>query len=243
LRAKNRTRGARATTVVLVDDDEIVRIGLRDFLATSLRFEVVGESATAREAFRLIEVAEPDVVVMDLVMRGMDGVIATREILRRVSRSRVLILSAHGQTQDVLDAMDAGAAGYVLKADEPETLIRALDVVSRGELYLSRRLAQGLSAARQDKESLTARLAVLSEREREIFRLSAECQGANEIARELCLARKTVDTHLNRIHRKLKLRNQAELVRLAFSIGLVHSVRPGSGQDRASLQPSRPPET
>jgi len=227
LRSNTRAGETPATRIVVIDDHEIVRIGVRDFLAALPRVEVVGESATAREAFRLIEEAKPDVVVMDLVMRGMDGVVATREVLRRAPKARVLILSAHGQIQDVLDAMEAGAVGYVLKSEDPAMLIRALEATSRGEVYVSRPLAQRLLDAKREEQPLTAKLRVLSEREREIFRLSAECQGAVEIAKELCLSRKTVDTHLNRIHRKLKLRNRAELVRFALRIGLVHSVRSG----------------
>ena len=235
LRSNTRTREAPATRVVIVDDHDIVRLGVRDFLAASPRCEVIGEAATAREAFALIEVAKPDVVVMDLVLRGMDGVVATREILRRAPQSRVVILSAHSQNQDVMDALEAGAVGYVLKSDEPATLIRALDVVCRGEVYVSRSLAKRLLDAKRERQPLSEALDLPSEREREIFRLSAECQRAVEIAKDLCLSRKTVDTHLNRIYRKLKLRNQAELIRLAFRIGLVHAVRSPS-QDRASRQ-------
>src|SRR5262249_38892257 len=132
-------------------------------------------------------------------------------------------LSAHMQLQDVRDALDAGAAGYVLKADRPETLMRALEEGSRGRPYLAPPIASALAGA--TARAMGSVLDVLSAREREIFRLFAECLTAAEIARDLCLARKTVDTHLNRINRKLRLRHRAELVRLAVSVGLVHSLR------------------
>ena len=133
-------------------------------------------------------------------------------------------MTAHHQIRDVLDALQAGASGYVLKADPPETLLQALDHAACGLPYLGPRLAARLSAV--DTSRVTGRcLDALSEREREIFRLAAECSTAAEIARELCLARKTVDTHLNRINRKLGLHDRAELVRLAVGIGLVHSIR------------------
>src|SRR5262249_11059878 len=131
------------------------------------------------------------------------------------------------ELNDVLDAFNAGAAGYVLKGDASETLLQALASVARGVRYVAPTLAPGLAVA-QRRRAQTDVLGALSEREREIFRLAADCQTSNEIARELCLARKTVDTHINRIHRKLGLRDRAELVRLAAGVGLVHSIRPPS---------------
>ena len=214
------------TTIVLVDDHELVRIGLRDYLAAFREYAVIGEAATARDAFPLIEQAKPDLVLMDLVLPGMDGVIATREVRRRAPRSRVIIVSAHRQVHDLVDAMDAGAAGYVLKSDDPATLIDAIEAASRGGRYVTRSMAPHLAATRGTRRPLAEVLSMLSEREHEVFRLAADCRAASEIAHDLCVARKTVDTHISRIHRKLGLRNQAELVRLAFGIGMVHSVRP-----------------
>ena len=210
--------------IVLVDDHALFRIGVRQFLARSEDYEVVGEADAARACFNLVEATRPDVVLMDLILRGMDGVLATREILRRQPGARVIVLSAHDEIRDVIDAFDAGAAGYVLKADASETLLEALATVARGVRYVAPTLAPALAAA--EKRQTTADvLDSLSEREREIFRLAADCHTSNEIARELCLARKTVDTHINRIHRKLGLRDRAELVRLAAGVGLVHSIR------------------
>jgi DNA-binding NarL/FixJ family response regulator len=219
--------------VVLVDDHEVLRAGVRDFLATSPAYEVVGEAATARASFPVIESVRPDIVLMDIALPGMDGVVATREILRRVPRTRIVVLSAHGQAHDVMDAIDAGAICYVLKADPLETLTRALDHAARGARYLAPAVAARLSAIERSRP-IGHVLDVLSTREREIFRLAADCRSAGEVARELCLARKTVDTHLNRIHRKLGLRDRAELVRFAVGIGLVHSIRTRFRQPRAT---------
>jgi DNA-binding NarL/FixJ family response regulator len=122
----------------------------------------------------------------------------------------------------------------VLKGDEPQTLMQALDRAARGESYVAPALAAGL-AAREAQPPAEDILDVLSEREHEIFRLAADCRTAPEIARALCLARKTVDTHLNRINRKLGLRDRAELVRLAASMGMVHSIRkPMSSSPRSN---------
>ena len=219
--------------IFLVEDHDLFRAGIRQFLSSVPGYEVVGEAATARIGFRMIESARPDVVLMDVSLPGMDGIVATREILRRVPRARVIVLSAHAEVHDVIDALDAGATGYILKAGPPETLLEALDSAARGATYLSAELADRLSAFEASRP-LGDVLDILSEREREIFRLAADCCSSVEIARELCIARKTVDTHLNTLNRKLGLRDRAELVRFAVGIGLVHSIR--------SRVPAPPPQ-
>jgi two-component system invasion response regulator UvrY len=219
--------------IVLIDDHELMRTGVREFLSGYPEHQIVAEASTARGAFPLIEVVRPDLILMDLELPGIDGVVATREILRRVPGVRVLIMSAHGGTQDVMDAFAAGAAGYLLKAQPPADLIEAMRTVARGEQYLSAHLAGKLAAAAtSDGQPSTNVLSALSEREREIFRLASDCRGAAEIALALCISRKTVDSHLNRINRKLRLRNLAELVRLAATVGIVHSVRRSAGATR-----------
>jgi len=206
----------------------MLRAGLRDFLSSFPEYAVVGEAASARQGFAVIEAHKPDVVVMDIALPGMDGIVATREVLRRLPTARVVILTAHAQIHDVVDAIDAGAVGYVLKSDPPETLKDALDGSIHGRRYLAPQLATTFPSALKPSPKTGGALEVLSEREREIFRLAAECRTAVEIARDLCIARKTVDVHVNRINRKLGLRDRADLVRLAASIGLVHSIRPPS---------------
>ena len=211
--------------IVLVDDHTLFRMGVRHVLTNTPGYEVVGEASTARSAFRIIDSLTPDVVLMDIAMPGMDGVLATREIGRRAPKARVLIVSAHDQVNDVLDALEAGAAGYALKSDGPETLIEAIRVVSRGQRYVAATLAPRLAAFEGRRRRASDVLGILSAREREVFRLASECVIARDMARELCIARKTVDTHLNRINRKLGLRNMAELVRLAASLGMLHTAR------------------
>jgi DNA-binding NarL/FixJ family response regulator len=206
----------------------MLRAGLRDFLSSLPGYVVVGEAASARQGFMVIEAQKPDVVVMDIALPGMDGIVATREVLRRLPTARVVILTAHAQIHDVVDAIDAGAVGYVLKSDPPETLKDALDSSTHGRRYLAPLLSRTFPSALTPSPRTRGALDVLSEREREIFRLAAECRTAVEIARDLCIARKTVDVHVNRINRKLGLRDRADLVRLAASIGLVHSIRPPS---------------
>lgn len=210
--------------ILLVEDHEIVRLGLRDFLALSPGYEVVGEARTGRDALKAVESAKPNIVIMDVVLPDMDGVVATRELLRRRPQTRVVMLSAFDHGQDVTDAMNAGALAYVLKGDPPEMLMKALGEIVHGRRYLPPELAHRFQAI-ATVPPLGDILDVLSEREREIFRLATDCRTAAEIAGHLCLARKTVDTHLNRINRKLGLRDRAELVRLAAGLNLVHTMR------------------
>src|SRR3954470_6974953 len=205
------------TRVVMVDDHELLRAGVRDFITSLPGYAVVGEAATARQGLVLIEAEKPDLVLIDIALPGMDGIVATREILRRVPGVRVIILSAHSQVHDVVDAIDAGAIGYVLKSDPPETLKQALDDSARGRRYLPPALSTTLRSAVEAAPRTGGVLDVLSEREREIFRLAADCRTSGEISRDLCIARKTVDVHVNRINRKLGLRRRADLVRLAAS--------------------------
>jgi DNA-binding NarL/FixJ family response regulator len=211
--------------VVLVDDHALFRMGVRQILAHTPGFDVVGEACTARDAFKLVDSLRPDLVLMDIALPGMDGVVATREIGRRSPSCRVLIVSAHEQVNDVVDALAAGAAGYALKCDSPDALLEAIGMVMKGERYIAPVLAGRLAVFEGRRRPAADVLDVLSAREREVFRLAAECVPAREMARELCIARKTVDTHLNRINRKLGLRNIAELVRLAANLGMLHSGR------------------
>ena len=210
--------------ILIVDDHPLIRAALRSLLDCRAPWEVVGEVATAREALALVSSESPDLVLMDVALPGMDGVIATREILRRAPRTRVLILSAHVHPWDVAQALSAGACGYALKSDT-NVLMTALETVRRGERYLSPTVEAIVSAHKQETKPAAVMLASLSEREKEVFRLAAECLLTREIARELCISRKTVDTHLYRIYRKLGLRSSAELVRMAFNLGLSHGGR------------------
>jgi DNA-binding NarL/FixJ family response regulator len=203
--------------VVLVDDHDVLRLGLFSLVSSLPGFEVVGEAQTAHAALQLVEQSKPDVVLMDLALPGMDGIMATREILRRTPRARIVFLSAHKEAHEVVNAMRAGAVGYVLKADPPQTLVDALDHAVRGARYVAPVLA-GRVAAFKSTDATVDALGVLSERERQVFHLAADCRPRREIARELRLALRTIDTLLGRINRKLGFRSRADLVRYAVSI-------------------------
>jgi DNA-binding NarL/FixJ family response regulator len=209
-------------TIIVVDDHPLIREALKMMVGLFPRWRVVGEAATAREGLVLVSRHNPDVVLMDIGLPGMDGVIATREVRRRSPETKVLIVTAYAKGWDVREAICAGASGYLLKSDS-EALGVALETVARGERYLSPDVAAGFAG--EERSAAVEALACLSEREMEVFRLAAECLDSVRIARELCIARKTVDTHLYRIHRKLGIRTSGELVRLAIRLGIAHGGR------------------
>jgi DNA-binding NarL/FixJ family response regulator len=168
--------------VVLVDDHEVLRSGVRGFLDSLPGYEIVGEASAAHTALPMIEWTKPDVVLMDIALPGMDGIVATREILWRVPTTRVIVLSARERIEDVRDAIQAGAIGYVLKGDPPDTLADALEHATRGLLYVPPGLARGLP--------------------RGDVRLAVDIPAPTEIARKLCVARRTVQPRRDRFKRR-----------------------------------------
>jgi len=206
--------------VILVDDHDLVRVGLRELLACLPGYEVVAETDSGIAALVLVEAERPDLVVMDIALPGMDGIAATREILRSAPTTRIVILSGHGHRHDVVDAINAGVIGYVLKTDPPGTLLQALDHAARGTFYVAPALRDCLATFMSARRPVAV-LDVLSERERDVFKLAADCSTSKEIARQLAITRKTVDTHLGKINRKLGLRDRAQAVAAAYRSGLV----------------------
>jgi DNA-binding NarL/FixJ family response regulator len=169
----------------------------------------------------------PDIVLMDVAMPGMDGIAATRELLRRAPGVRVLIVSGHDEIGDVVAAFAAGVSGYALKDDRPEELTEAIRVVARGQRYVAPALTSLIERFGQNHLRSDDVLGILSPRERQVFELAGNCVLTRDIAVKLGIARKTADTHLNRINRKLGLRTTAELVRLAASLGVLRPLPRG----------------
>jgi DNA-binding NarL/FixJ family response regulator len=204
--------------VVVVDDHHAFRTGVQFLLSSVNDMVLVGEASQARDAFSVIERERPQVVLMDMALPGMDGVAATREIRVRFPEVHVLIVTVHDQVGDVLDALGAGATGYALKTETMDALVLAIRTVGGGERYLTPTLARTVARYEARRRPTLDVLEILSLRERAVFRLAADCLLAREIAAQLGISRKTVDTHLHRIHRKLDLRGSAELVRLAAGL-------------------------
>jgi DNA-binding NarL/FixJ family response regulator len=205
--------------VFLVDDEAVVRAGMRGALGVDDGFKIVGEAGSAREAFLLVERAQPDIIIVDLVLPGMDGIAATRELRRRVPAARVLILTVHARLMDAIEALSAGAAGFALKTASLSELIDAVKTVGRGERYVAPSLRATVEEGGPGTEGDV--LGALSTREREVFQQVADGLRIVDIARELCISRKTVETHISRIYRKIGCSNVADLVRFAARHGLL----------------------
>ena len=211
---------------MLVDDHAMFRTGVRRLLGDVPEYRIVGEADTASSAVEMLDRVAPDVVLMDIAMPGMDGIAASREMLQRAPGLRVLILSAHDQISDVVAAFAAGVTGYALKDDRPEELMEAIRLVGRGQRYVASSLVSLLERVGRGDPPSADVLGILSPRERQVFDLAANCVITRDIAVKLGIARKTADTHLNRINRKLGLRTMAELVRLAAGLGVLRKHHP-----------------
>ncbi|MFG3688541.1 response regulator [Micromonospora sp. NPDC047740] len=218
-----------AITVLLADDQHLVRSGFRSLLKRDRDIVVLGEASTGDEAVRTARALRPDVVLMDIRMPGMDGIAATRQIVadRQLQGSRVVILTTFETDEYVFTALAAGASGFLTKDIDPEGLRRAVRVVAAGEALLSpgvtRRVIAQL-AHRPAADTGSARLAALTEREREIVRLVASGLSNDAIAGHLVISPLTVKTHITRAIAKLDVRDRVQLVILAYETGLV---RPG----------------
>ena len=208
--------------VYVVDDEPLIREGLRHMLGAEPGIEVVGEAATARDAFAGIERTRPDVVLMDLDLPGMDGAAAVRDLRVRAPKARVLVLTIHDRLRDALDALAAGAIGFALKTEPLDALVAAIRQVAAGVGYIAPSLAPLVDRLRSDESRASDDvLGTLTTREREVFNLLAGGTSVIAIARELCVSRKTVDTHVTRIYRKLGCHRVADIVRFAAVHGLL----------------------
>ncbi len=207
--------------VLIADDHPVVRDGLRGVFAGDPGFEVVGEAENGREAVDRIAVFEPDVVLMDLRMPVLDGVGATREIIDRGLRTRVLVVTTYDTESDVLPAIEAGATGYLLKDTPRDELRKAVRAAAAGESVLSPPVArQLLGQVRQPAKE------TLSEREMEILATVAKGATNKEIAARLFISEATVKTHLLHVYDKLGVKDRAAAVGAAYERGLL---TPGAG--------------
>lgn len=205
------------TSVVLVDDHPVVRDGLSYLLAEQPDFEVVGEAEDAAAALEVLEHARPQVVVLDLTLKGQDVLPLVPELRRRWPQLRILVLSMHEESLYADRLLALGAHGYVMKQEPPAEFLRALRRVSAGELHVSAAMGERLvaRARRAPQRPAGAIREPLTEREQQVLGLVARGMGTQEISRELAMSPKTVDSHRRNIREKLGLRNARELVRYA----------------------------
>jgi DNA-binding NarL/FixJ family response regulator len=213
--------------ILIVDDHAVVREGLRAFLALQDGFEIVGEAADGEEAVERAAELEPDVILMDLVMPKLDGVSAMRELRRRGgsgSRAHVIVLTSFMDDDRLLPALEAGAAGYLLKNSQPTELARAVRAAQAGEAIIdptaAARLVNVLSGSGQGRRGAT-RLDQLTDREREVLALIAQGRANKRIALELGISEKTVKNHVGHVLAKLGVTDRTQAAVMAVQEGLL----------------------
>ena len=215
--------------VIIADDQALVRGGFHSILAGQDDIEVVGETADGNETVELVERLQPDVVLMDIRMPGIDGLEATRRIVARGIATRVLVLTTFDVDDYVYEAMKAGASGFLLKTAPPRQLADAVRTVAAGDALLApsitRRLVEQFVRRPPPGATVPPALEELTERERDVLRRLARALSNAEIAAELVVSEATVKSHVNRILTKLNLRDRAQAIVLAYETGLVE---PGS---------------
>lgn len=216
-------------SVLLVDDHNMVRMGLRAYFSTLADIEVVGEASNGEEAVRLVTELTPDVVLMDLLMPGMDGVEATRQIKKISPSTQVIVLTSYHEDEHIFPAIRAGALSYVLKDIDPDDLADTIRRARVGEAVLNPRVAarmvQEIHGARsQDVNPFQE----LTDREMDVLRLVAAGKNNREIAEILVISEKTVKTHITNILSKLHLVDRTQAAVFAWQEGIVRRNRPGA---------------
>ena len=204
--------------LLLADDHEIVRQGLRALLEHK-GFEVAGEAANGDEAIRLARELHPDIAILDLAMPLINGVGAARRILRELPRTKVILLTMHTEEPYVLDALQAGVAGYVVKSDAAADLATAIEGVLQGATYLSSKISRAIVESYAERKGLP--LGPLTPREREVLQLITEGKTTKEIASLLEISVKTAEAHRTKIMTKIGTHGVAGLVRYAIRRGMV----------------------
>ncbi|HSO26891.1 MAG TPA: response regulator transcription factor [Anaerolineales bacterium] len=221
--------------LMLVDDHEVVRAGLRSFLNAQTGMQVIGEASSGEEALELGPKICPDVIVMDITMPAMDGMEATRRLRVSCAHAKILVLTVHEDKQYFFEMLAAGALGYVSKQSAAEELVAAIRTVAQGLVYLQPALARWLledyrrllieyqpdTGGFEAPEERQPGLDELSKRERQVVELVAEGLTSNEVGEQLGISPKTVARHRERIMHKLNLHSSTELVKFAIRTGLI----------------------
>jgi two-component system response regulator NreC len=210
--------------VVLADDHQIVRHGLRSLLSAEPDIKVVGEADNGRAVVRLVQELSPQVVIMDISMPDLNGIEATRQILTDCSGVKVIALSMHSDSLFVLNMFKAGASGYLLKDCALEELVKAVRTVMNRKIYLSPSISdiviKDFVIGWSPEDSSSSAYSILTAREREVLQLMAEGKTTNQIAESLCISVKTVEAHRKQLMTKLDIHSVAELTKYAIRQGL-----------------------
>ena len=210
---------AKKTTIVLVDDHAVVRAGVRRLLEQEPLFEVTGEAESGEKAYQIFGELKPDVMVMDLSMPGMGGLEAIRRILMRYEKAKILVLSMHEDLSFANQALKLGAKGYLTKNTLADDLVKSIETVTQGDVFLSDEIAKKM--AMQSISGNQDPVHELSAREFEIFRLLAEGLDIDAIASTLNISSKTVSNYQTMIKQKLNINTPIELIRYAIKVGVI----------------------
>jgi DNA-binding NarL/FixJ family response regulator len=210
---------AKKTTIVLVDDHAVVRAGVRRLLEQEPLFEVIGEAESGEKAYQIFGELKPDVMVMDLSMPGMGGLEAIRRILMRYEKAKILVLSMHEDLSFANQALKLGAKGYLTKNTLADDLVKSIETVTQGDVFLSDEIAKKM--AMQSILGNQDPVHELSAREFEIFRLLAEGLDIDAIASTLNISSKTVSNYQTMIKQKLNINTPIELIRYAIKVGVI----------------------
>jgi DNA-binding NarL/FixJ family response regulator len=210
---------AKKTTIVLVDDHAVVRAGVRRLLEQEPLFEVIGEAESGEKAYQILAELKPDVMVMDLSMPGMGGLEAIRRILMRYEKAKILVLSMHEDLSFANQALKLGAKGYLTKNTLADDLVKSIETVTEGDVFLSDEIAKKM--AMQSISGNQDPVHELSAREFEIFRLLAEGLDIDAIASTLNISSKTVSNYQTMIKQKLDINTPIELIRYAIKVGVI----------------------
>ena len=210
---------AKKTTIVLVDDHAVVRAGVRRLLEQEPLFEVIGEAESGEKAYQIFGELKPDVMVMDLSMPGMGGLESIRRILMRYEKAKILVLSMHEDLSFANQALKLGAKGYLTKNTLADDLVKSIETVTQGDVFLSDEIAKKM--AMQSISGNQDPVHELSAREFEIFRLLAEGVDIDAIASTLNISSKTVSNYQTMIKQKLDINTPIELIRYAIKVGVI----------------------
>ena len=222
--------------LMLVDDHDVVRTGLRSFLETQPGFEVIAEAKNGRQALEKAREVQPDIVLMDITMPDMDGIEATLQLKNLYPECQILVLTVHADKQYFMKMLSVGASGYLTKQAAADELVAAIQAVAAGHVYLQPALARWLledyqrlaktvtppgsqESIGKDKDAVT--LDILSERERQVLELVGEGLNNHDIGKKLGLSPKTIARHRERIMKKLNFHSRTELVKFAIRTGLI----------------------
>lgn len=224
------------TTLMLVDDHDVVRTGLRSFLETQTGLEVIAEASTGQEALEKMKASQPDIILMDITMPDMDGIEATQMLKSLYPNCQVLVLTVHSDKQYFMKMLAVGASGYLTKQAAADELVAAIQAVAAGHVYLQPALARWLlddyqrlsenhylptTEERTEKAKNAVDLDILSKRERQVLELVGEGLNNHEIGGKLELSPKTIARHRERIMKKLNMHSRTELVKFAIRTGLI----------------------